>query len=144
MDKSQLQKFNPEDNQLLRVVGEVQEGNLTALTAYLYLHKVKKAAEEALARVEKLADLVGLAQQYPKGEPIDGLLVAVQSTPTTYKYSAHVTALEEQVKRRKDLEKQACKLAASGQMLIDESTGEVVPPAGAIPGQEKLYISKPK
>lgn len=139
-----MRKFNPEDNQLLGVVGDVQEGLVDPLIAYLYLHKVKKAAEEALARVERLADLVSLREQYPKGELIDGLQVAVQSTPTTYKYSYAVTTLEESLKRRKELEKQACKMQASGQMLIDEATGEVIPPATAVLGQQKLYISKPK
>lgn len=144
MKKDQIQKFNPGDNQLLRVVGEVQEGNIDALTAYIYLWKVKKAAEEALARVEKLQDLPSLATQYPKGEPIDGLLVSVQNTPSTYKYSAHVSALEEGLKRRKKLEQQAAELSSRGQMLIDEGTGEVVPPANVVSGQPKLYISIPK
>jgi len=113
----------------------VLEGNVNPLSAAIALKEVKRtieAVEKGIkSRVLEAAETEceGIEYGILKHE---GYEVQVQEGSGRYDFThiQEIVALEETLAALKDKHKQAYKMHIKGQLMVDESTGEIVAPAG--------------
>lgn len=113
----------------------VLEGNINPLSAAIALKEVKRTIEA----VEKSIHSRVLEAAENECEGVDhgivlkdGYEVQVQEGSGRYDFTdiQEIATLEAMVKSLKEKHKQAYKMHLKGQLMVDESTGEIVAPAG--------------
>ena len=126
---------------LAEMVMKVEEGRMSALTAYLSCRVVEKDIKECMKQIEPLA-LQELSSYNGRIEK-DDIVIEARSSAGRWKFTdeGHA-ALKQQLKDAEELRKQAHKLHLKGSEVIDPETGEIVPPADYTPGKETIFISK--
>ena len=122
-------------------VQKVEEGNMSALTAYMACRVIEKDVKECMKQIEPLA-LGELSDHNGKLEQGD-IVIEARSSAGRWKFTDDAHAeLKQQLKDAEELRKQAHKLHLKGSEVIDPETGEIVPPADYTPGKESIFISK--
>jgi hypothetical protein len=139
--KKEMNQPNTYEEVMANMVIEIEEGNESALQAFLSFRNIEKVAKDCMAQIEPLA-LGELSDHNGKLEQGD-IVVEARSSAGRWKFTddAHA-ALKQQLKDAEELRKQAHKLHLKGSEVIDPETGEIVPPADYTPGKESIYISK--
>ena len=126
---------------LAEMVMQVEDGNMSAMTAYLSCRVVENDIKECMKQIEPLA-LQELSSFNGRIEKED-IVIEARSSAGRWKFTddGHA-ALKQQLKDAEELRKQAHKLHLKGSEVIDPETGEIVPPADYTPGKESIFISK--
>ena len=128
---------------LAEMVMKVEEGVMSALTAYLSCRVIEKDVKECMKQIEPLALQELWLTSYNGRLEQGDIVVEARSSAGRWKFTddAHA-ALKQQLKDAEELRKQAHKLHLKGSEVIDPETGEIVPPADYTPGKESIFISK--
>ena len=137
----QMNQPNTYEEVMANMVTEIEEGNESALQAFLSFRNIEKVAKDCMKQIEHLA-LEELSDHNGRLEQGD-IVVEARSSAGRWKFTddAHA-ALKQQLKDAEELRKQAHKLHLKGSEVIDPETGEIVPPADYTPGKESIFISK--
>lgn len=132
---------NTYEEVMANMVNEIEEGNESALQAFLSFRNIEKVAKDCMKQIEHLA-LEELSDHNGRLEQGD-IVVESRSSAGRWKFTdeGHA-ALNQQLKDAEELRKQAHKLHLKGSEVIDPDTGEIVPPADYTPGKESIFISK--
>jgi aspartyl-tRNA synthetase len=132
---------NTYEEVMANMVTEIEEGNESALQAFLSFRNIEKVAKDCMKQIEHLA-LEELSDHNGRLEQGD-VVIEARSSAGRWKFTddAHA-ALKQQLKDAEELRKQAHKLHLKGSEVIDPETGEIVPPADYTPGKETIFISK--
>jgi|DEB0MinimDraft_10_1074344.scaffolds.fasta_scaffold113718_2 hypothetical protein len=132
---------NTYEEVMANMVIEIEEGNESALQAFLSFRNIEKVAKDCMKQIEHLA-LEELSDHNGRLEQGD-IVIESRSSAGRWKFTddAHA-ALKQQLKDAEELRKQAHKLHLKGSEVIDPETGEIVPPADYTPGKESIFISK--
>jgi len=132
---------NTYEEVMANMVTEIEEGNESALQAFLSFRNIEKVAKDCMKQIEHLA-LEELSDHNGRLEQGD-IVVESRSSAGRWKFTdeGHA-ALKQQLKDAEELRKQAHKLHLKGSEVIDPDTGEIVPPADYTPGKETIFISK--
>ena len=132
---------NTYEEVMANMVTEIEEGNESALQAFLSFRNIEKVAKDCMKQIEHLA-LEELSDHNGRLEQGD-IVVEARSSAGRWKFpdEGHA-ALTQQLKDAEELRKQAHKLHLKGSEVIDPETGEIVPPADYTPGKESIFISK--
>ena len=139
--KKEMNQPNTYEEVMANMVTEIEEGNESALQAFLSFRNIEKVAKDCMKQIEHLA-LEELSDHNGRLEQGD-IVVESRSSAGRWKFTdeGHA-ALKQQLKDAEELRKQAHKLHLKGSEVIDPETGEIVPPADYTPGKESIFISK--
>jgi hypothetical protein len=132
---------NTYEELMANMVIEIEEGNESALQAFLSFRNIEKIAKDCMKQIEHLA-LEELSDHNGRLEQGD-IVIESRSSAGRWKFTDDAHAeLKQQLKDAEELRKQAHKLHLKGSEVIDPDTGEIVPPADYTPGKESIFISK--
>lgn len=115
-----------------KIISNVMDGNEDALKAYI---KAKGLSELASSIVDGLKDeAIKEAEKYSDSETVFGCKVQVKNTPTTYDFShndewALLNSRLDSIKREMKQIEQKMLDAMKYAEVVDDRTGEVIPPA---------------
>jgi hypothetical protein len=106
---------------------KIEQGEISAIDAYIELYEQKKHIEQQLADIKELAVLE--RERYGK-EAITrrGYEVEIARGRALWKYD-HVSAWASLKSRMKDIEKMSQAVATKGVEIVDTDSGEIIEPA---------------
>ena len=110
----------------------VNSGEVNPLEAYIILKQEQSNVETALKAIQDHAINEGL-KYGEKSFSAYGAKVEMRNSPSTYKFSGYLTALEEKLKALREQ-------AKIGE-IVDSDSGEVIPKAIKLEGKQTISIS---
>ncbi len=140
--KSDLQSVNTLSSLITNIVNAVEDGWLDPSDAFISFRNAEKLIKGAMTMInDQVIDQIDTGQPVEIGD--QKLEVRNGAGRWTFTDDDH-NDLKVKLKAMEDDRKQAYKMHLNGQVMVNQMTGEIIPPAEFTPGKRTIFMSKKK
>lgn len=129
-------------NQLLALTCESIDGNANPLEIYIQLKEIEKTLADCIGSIQPQAIEEAYSKYSEKSFDLLGATVEKKTASGKWQYnvSNEYEALKDKIKKLEEVYKLSYQSNLKGSTIVDEATGEIVPPAVYTPGKETISI----